>query len=207
MRARRTTTVLSVLAAVTVGHLIASRAETGLGDKPFVTSASEGRVAHLTYADVEVTDVTPARYVVPQVSTELARLAGGVYLFVSVKATATRETTTFYGAYLVDQSGRQYRASAKAECALTLESGPGIPAYAVYCFDVPTDRLAGLHLELGRGSLIYSTFQGDAIADIDLGITAADQRSWPKTDDAYLAEATSLAPIELESVTLTETGS
>jgi hypothetical protein len=198
---------VSLLAALTVGHLIASHAEIGLGNQPFITSASEGRVADLTYADVEVTDVTPARYVVPQVSTELARMAGGVYLLVSVKVTATREPTTFYGAYLVDHSGRQYHASAKAGCTILLKSGTGVPAYAVYCFDVPTDRLAGLRLQIGRGSLTYSTFQGDEIADLDLGISAADQQSWPKTDDAYLAETTSRAPIELETVTLKQTGS
>jgi hypothetical protein len=207
VRGRRTATVVSLLGALTVGHLIASRAETGLGDQPFVTSAAEGHVAHLTYGDVEVTDVTPARYVVPQVSTELARIAGGVFLLVSVKATATREPTTFYGAYLVDQSGRQYYASAKAECALLLKSGTGVPAYAVYCFDVPPDRLAGLRLQMGRGSLTYGTFQGDELADIDLGITASDAQSWSTTEDAYLAESSSRAPIELESVTLTETGS
>ena len=207
MRARRTVTVVSLLAALTVGHLIASRSETSLGNQSFVTAASDGEVAQLTYGKVEVTDVTPARYVVPQDSTELARMAAGVFLLVSVKATASREPTTFLGAYLVDEDGRQYRASAKAECAQSVTSGTGVAAYAVYCFDVPTERLAGLRLELGRGSLIYSTFQGDAVADLDLGISVADERSWPETDDAYLAEATSLDPIELESVTLTETGS
>ena len=207
MRARRTTTVVSLLAALTVGHLIASRTEPGISGDPFVTSASEGHAARLAYGDVEVLDVTPAKYVVPQVSTELARMAGGVYLFVSVKATATREPTTFYGAYLVDESGRQYYASAKAECAQVLNGGTGVPAYAVYCFDVPPDRLEGLRLQMGRGSLTYGTFQGDDMADIDLGIAAADEQAWAKTDDAFLAESTSRSPIELESVTLKETGS
>ena len=123
------------------------------------------------------------------------------------RQTASREPTTFLGSYLVDEDGREYRASAKAECAHLLTSGTGVPTYGVYCFDVPTDRLAGLRLQLGRGSLIYSTFQGDAVADVDLGITKGDERSWPETDDAFLAETTSLNPIELESVTLTQTGS
>ena len=85
-----------------------------------------------------------------------------------------------------------------------LQSGTGVPAYAVYCFDVPTDRLAGLRLQTGRG-VARSTRPSKAttIADIDLGITAADERSWPQTDDAYLAETSSRAPIELQSVTLT----
>ena len=139
---------------------------------------------------MEVTDVTPAKYVVPQVSTELARMAGGVFLLVSVKATATREPIVFHGAYLVDQSGRQYHASAKAECALGLESGTGVPAYAVYCFDVPTDRLAGLRLQMGRGSLIYSTVPGRRDGrhrPRDHGrrraVLAGDRRRLPRRDE------------------------
>jgi len=207
VRARRTTTVVSILAALTVGHLVISRSQpAGDEDLPFLTSSSLGRVAHLGYADMEVTDVTPAEYVVPQVSTELARIASGVFVLVSVKVTATSEPTTLYGAYLLDDRDRQYRASDKAGCAGVVTSGTGVPVYAVYCFDVPTDRLAGLRLQIGRGSLTYSTFQGDAMADIDLRIRPSDETSWPKTEDAYLAESTSREPIELQSVTLEQTG-
>jgi hypothetical protein len=69
---------------------------------------------------------------------------------------------------------------------------------------VPASALAGLHLRIGRGSLVYSTLQGDAVADVDLGISQADEASWPRTDDAFVAETTSREPLELRSVTLQE---
>ena len=209
MRARRPTAALAIIAALALGQQITSHLDLEGGglDDPFLETAALGQVAHLSYGDVEVTDVRPARHVVPQVSTELARIASGVYVLVSVKVTALREPTSFLAAYLLDSEGRQFQPSAKAECAINVKSFTGVPAYALFCFDMPTEALAGLHLQIGRGSQTYSTLQGDGVADIDLGISEADERSWPATEDAFLAEMTSREPIELQSVTLQDVGS
>jgi hypothetical protein len=206
MRARRAMSALAVIAALVVGQQVTSRLdldEHGTDD-PFLEPAALNQVAHLTYGDVQVTDVRPARHVVPQVSTELARIASGVFVLVSVKVTALREPTHFLAAYLVDDEGREFRPSAKAQCATNVKSYTGVPAYALFCFDVPANALAGLHLHIGRGSLVYSTLQGDGVADVDLGISEADETSWPRTEDAFLAEMTSREPLELRSVTLQE---
>jgi hypothetical protein len=203
VRGRRTTTVVSVIAALAVGHGITSRLDVSeTEDEPFLEAAQVGEVARVPYGDVEVTDVRPARYVVPRVSTELARIAAGVFVLVSVRVTASREPISFQAAYLVDDRGREYRSSAKADCGLSVESSTGIPAYVLFCFDVPPEALSGLRLRLARGNLIYSTLQGDAVADVDLGISAADEKSWPDTQDAFLAETTTREPFELTSITV-----
>lgn len=205
MRLRRTASTLSIVVALGLGHLITTRLDLEAGDAdPFFTTGSIGKVVHLSYGDVEVTHVQAAKYISPQITTELARLAAGVFVMVSVKLTATREPTVFAAAYLVDDHGRQLRASNRSECAFSAESRTGLPEYAVFCFDVPPESLAGLHLQVGRGSLTYSTLQSDAVADIDLEISAADENAWAKTQDAYGAESTSDEPITLQKVTLTQ---
>ena len=83
---------------------------------------------------------------------------------------------------------------------INLETKTGVPAYALFCFDVPTSRLAGMRIQLGRGSLIYCDTQGDDLADVDLGISKTDAKAWATTDDAYAPASTSEEPIELETV-------
>lgn len=205
MRARRTTTIVSVVAALTVGYGITSRLDISEDEfEPFLEAARVGEVVRLPYGDVEVTDVRPARHVASQISTELARIATGVFVLVSVKVTATREPTAFRAAYLVDERGREFHTSAKADCASSVESPTGIPTYALFCFDVPPEVLSGLRLRLARGNLTYFTVNGDAMADVDLGISAADEETWPDTEDAILAETTSNEPFELQTVSLEE---
>lgn len=201
---RRVASTLAIVLSLAAGHQITSRLELGLDSEPFFTAGSAGKPVHLVYGDVEVTDVRPAKYVAPEISTELVKRAAGVFVMVSVKVTATREPTSFNAAYLVDEQGRHLRASNRSGCASSVKSPTGIPGYAVYCFDVPTDLLAGLHLQLGRGSLIYSTLQSDAVADIDLGISSADEKAWAKTEDAVGAATSSDQPIELQTVSLTQ---
>jgi hypothetical protein len=205
VRFRRTASTLSILVALAVGHLITSRLDVGTREAaPFFTSGSVGKAVHLSYADIEVTDVQPAKYLSPQISTELARLAAGVFVMVAVTLTATREPTIFAAAYLVDDEGRQLRSSNRSECAFSAKGQTGLPEYAVFCFDVPPDRLAGLHLQIGRGSLTFSTLQSDAVADIDLGVDSTDEKAWADTEDAYGSQSTSDEPIELQKVTLTQ---
>ena len=67
---------------------------------------------------------------------------------------------------------------------------------------MPPEVLSGLRLRLARGSLTYFTVNGDAMADVDLGISAAEEETWRDTEDAILAETTSDEPFELRTVTL-----
>jgi hypothetical protein len=203
VRARTVGSTVAILAALALGNVINTHLQVNRDQlEPVLESGRVGEVAHLTYGDVEVTDVRPAMYVAPQFSDELVRKASGVYLLVSVKATATREPTLFAAAYLQDSEGRQYRSSSKADCALNIDGNTGVPAYALYCFDVPPRALAGMRFQLSRGNLTFSTLAGDHLADIDLGISAADEATWADTDAAYGAESTTREPFELQKVTL-----
>jgi hypothetical protein len=203
VRAPRVTSALAIMAALVVGNLINTRLDVNSEQlDPVAETGRIGEVTRLTYGDVEVTDVRPAEYVASQFSDELASKAGGVYLLVTVTVTATREPTIFLAAYLEDSEGRQYRSSSKAGCAINVKSGTGVPAYALFCFDVPPETLAGMRFELSRGNLTYSTLRGDDLADVDLGIGGGDEASWRDTDAVYLAETTSREPIELDTVTL-----
>jgi hypothetical protein len=199
---------VAILAALAVGNVVNTRLDVNAQQlDPVAEAGGLGKVAHLSYGDVEVTDVRPAEYVGSQFSDELASKAGGVYVLVAVTVTATREPTSFLAAYLEDADGRQYRSSAKAGCAINVRSGTGVPAYALFCFDVPPDALAGMRFQLSRGNLTYSTLGGDDLADVDLGIGSQDEASWRDSHDVYLAETTSREPIELRTVTLDQVAS
>jgi len=203
VRAPRLTATVAILAALAVGNVINTRLDVNTEQlHPVAEEGRIGKVTHLTYGDVEVTDVRPAEYVAPRFGDDLSPKAGGVFVLVSVKVTATREPTLFLSAYLEDSRGRRYRAASKANCAINVDGGTGIPVYALFCFDVAPQALAGLRFELSRGNLIYSTLNGDHLADVDLGISDADEASWRDTDAVYLAETTSLEPFELQEVTL-----
>ena len=208
MIARRGLAVVGVVAAVAVGHLITTHLDVNNGNVgPFVRTAEVGEVGHLSYADVQVTEVRPAKYVAGLTSTDYAKQAGGVFVLVAVTVTATRESTIFLSQHLVDEDDRRYETSDRASCGINVKTKTGVPAYALFCFDVPTSRLAGMRFQLGRGSPILSDTRGDDLAEVDLGISETDAQAWATTDDAYAPASTSDEPIELETVELTQESS
>ena len=208
MIARRGLAVVGVVAAVAVGHLITTHLDVNNGNVgPFVRTAEVGEVGHLSYADVQVTEVRPAKYVAGLTSTDYAKQAGGVFVLVAVTVTATRESTIFLSQHLVDEDDRRYETSDRASCGINVKTKTGVPAYALFCFDVPISRLAGMRFQLGRGSPILSDTRGDDLAEVDLGISETDAQAWATTDDAYAPASTSDEPIELETVELTQESS
>lgn len=205
MRARRTTAVVAVVAALAVGQVITSHADvTGADVSPFVRTGDVGDVVHLSYAEVRVTDVVPAHYLAPAVSTELARLAGGVFVVVLAELTATREPTQFEQGWLVDEEDRIYLGSKKSECTPNPTSPTGVTTYTMFCFDVPADELAGLHFRVARGDLLTDRTDRDDLADVDLGISRTDEREWAKTEVAYGVVQSDIEPFELQEITLEE---
>jgi hypothetical protein len=206
--ARRVAAVLGLAAAVAIGHLVTTHLDINRGDVgPFVRSAQLGEVAHLSYADVQVTDVRPARYVAGSSSTDYARLAAGVFVLVTVKVTATRESTRFRARYLVDEEDRLYEISHRADCGGTVETKTGVPAYALFCFDVPPSKLAGMRFQIARGDPTFSDTESDGLAEVELDISAEDAEAWDATEDTYDPVSTSDEPIELVTVDLTQEGS
>ena len=202
---QRVLSALAVLVALALGQVVTDRLDReSKDDPPFLRNADLGEVAHLTYGEVEVTDVRPAQFLAPQASDELARIAGGVFVLVSTKVVATREPTHFLTARLVGRDGREYQPSARSTCDAFPSGDTGLPSYTMLCFDVPASALAGLHFQTSRGSQNDDSIRGDDMADVDLGISAADAEEWASTDAVYLVEPAALEPFELRTVTLTE---
>ena len=87
-------------------------------DPPFFREAAVGQVAHLDVrrrrGDRRPPGPVPR---VPQLSDELARIAGGVFVLVSTKVTATREPTRFLTARLVDRDGLRVPAVPQVDAA------------------------------------------------------------------------------------------
>lgn len=205
MIGRRLAQGVAILATLTVAQVVTDRWDlVSHEDPPFVRHAELGHVAHLSYADVEVTDVRPAQHLSPQDSEELARKAGGVFVLVTAKLTATRAPVGFYTVRLVGSDGRIYETSQKSTCDPSATSATGIPTYALFCFDVPTGALPGLHFQVARGSNLGNDIDGDDLADIDLRISTHDAATWKGTTAAYLVEPADIRPLELRTVTLTE---
>jgi hypothetical protein len=199
---------VGLAAAVGVGHLVTTHLDINSGDiGPFVESAGLGEVVHLSYADVQVTDVRPAKYVAGATSTDYARLAAGIFVLVTVKVTATRESTLFLTRNLLDEDDRLYETSNRADCGINVETKTGVPAYALFCFDVPPSKLEGMRFQIARGDPSYDDTMSDDLADVDLDISAGDAKAWTATEDVYDPQSTSDLPIELETVDLTQDGS
>jgi hypothetical protein len=204
----RLTGAVVLVASLWVGHVVTSELDINeVNTDPFLRSGTVGKPVHLAYADVEVTDVQPAQYIAPTDKTQLARIAGGVFVVVLTEVTPTRASEEMLDVHLEDADGRVYLRSAKADCANITGSKAAVPNYAMFCFDVPKKALAGLRLRMARGSTIYDTTRGDDMADIDLGISVADAETWAGTTTAYGQEKTSDRPIELQEITLTQVDS
>jgi hypothetical protein len=205
VRGQRTTAVVAVLAALAVGQVITSQVDVVGGDySPYVRSGELGGSVRLSYAEVKVTDVRPARYLAPPVSTDLVRMAGDVFVVVMAELTATREPTMFTQGWLTDTQDRVYASSAKSECTPNPTGSTGVTTYTMFCFDVPAEVLAGLHFRVARGALDVGETRGDDLADIDLGISEADEAEWPEVEVAYGVEQSQIEPFELREITLDE---
>ncbi|MCP2264913.1 DUF4352 domain-containing protein [Promicromonospora thailandica] len=166
-----------VLGAVTAGCALVTYLPQDQGlDTPVVVEGVPGETLDLTYAELTVTDVRVADTL--EGTTETA-VAGGTFLVVDVTWRATRTQTTFAGAEVTDSQGRRFWPSALGDCAASATSQPGYAWRATYCFDVPEDALAGATVRLARGSQSeeHAEQRRDAVAVVDLGITAGAART------------------------------
>lgn len=194
---------VGLAAALAVGHWLTTTFEDGGGgNAPFVRTGAVDEIVELSYAEVRVNDVRPAHRLLGPLSVSRSTQASGVYVVASVELTATREPTYFFTTQLLDAQDRLYLPSKKSECDAPVDSTTEVPTYAMLCFEVPTDRLAGLRLQVGRGSALNDSTRHDDLAEVDLGISEADEEDWATTDVAYRVVSASIEPFELETVDL-----
>lgn len=163
-----------VVGAVTAGCALVTALPQDEGlDDPIVVEGAVGETLDLDYAELTVTDVRVADTVAGVAETALA---GGTFVVVDVTWRATQQATTFAGAEISDTRGRRYWPAALGDCAGSASAEPGYAWRATYCFDVPQEALAGATVRLARGSQSedHAEQRRDAVAVVDLGITAGE---------------------------------
>lgn len=186
-----------VIAAMGLGRLITDHLPTGdVADQPFFRPGTVGKPVALKYADVTVTGV----HVTPTVLGNPGSAAGGRWLIVDVTATATTEPTVLAGFFLIDGQERRWIASNRGpDCVLSLSSSTGVTQYGSICFDIPEKALEGARLMVARGAWDSheSYFRRDDVAEIDLGIKAADvSRLWAGKDGINVKQSGPIPPEE-----------
>lgn len=208
MRASRTVTVVAVVAALAVGRALTSFADRGSTSfPPFEAYGEVGAPVELAYGEVTVTDVRPARYVAGLTSGDLSALAAGVWVLVSVEATASDEPLSLRTPVLRDTDGRVLRDATRSDCPQLLRLSTGVPTYGLFCFDVDPDDLAGLAFEVSRGAVdADESIRGDHVAVVDLGISEDDEEEWSATEAAYSPVQQQYWPFELTEIPLEPAG-
>jgi hypothetical protein len=162
-------------------------------DTPFVVKGAVGETLDLTYAELTVTDVRVADTVA---GFSDAAAAGGTFVVIDATWRATQGETHFSGAEITDRQGRRFWATNAAECSATAAAQPGYAWRTTYCFDVPRDALEGATVRLARGDddEDHADQRRDAVAVVDLGITAREADQLWETTETVSPEAPGYAP-------------
>lgn len=195
---RRTIAIAAfVIAAMGLGRLITDHLPTSdVADEPFFRAGTVGKTVSLDYADVTVTGV----HVAPTILGNPGAVAGGRWLIVDVTAVATKKPVMLAGFFLVDGQDRRWIASNRGpDCTTSLRTATGVKHYGSICFDIPEKARTGARLMVTRGNWDSheSYFRRDDVADIDLGIKAADVRAlWDQKDGINVEASGPVAPEE-----------
>ncbi|GEM_PF-825420 len=191
--ARRVGAAAAVLAALAVGHVVTTAFP--VDDRvtaSFLRPVAVGETAALRYADVTVGEPTGSTVLDPDDGTLLA--TPGVWLVVPVTIEARGEPRALGFAELLGGDGRTYAVATGARSSfLPGTAQPGVARYATLRVEVPADALPGARLRLG---LEQKDQRRDDVAEIDLGLTAADADAWAADDTPVLAAAWSDDPPE-----------
>ena len=145
--------------------------------RPFLRPVAVGEAVQLRYAELRPTAVDGAP--VLDRGAEPPMQSPGLWVVTTVTVTPTLDAETLRHATFVDGKGRELTQGSRNElrCATAV---PGVPTECVVAFEVAVDAAAGSHLRLARSG---QEVRGDDMADIDLGITPAQARTWAARTD------------------------
>ncbi len=189
--ARRAGTVLLVLAALALGRAVTSALPAGeLAAEPFVRSGEVGTDIGLRYATV--TAGAPEGSMVAEASGSLMATPG-VWVLVPLTVVAQGEPRRLGYAAVVGSDGVTYAANGMRSQLSLSRATPGIPHYGAVLVELPPEAAVGAHLRL---ALDFWDQRADDLADIDLGITAADVERWQATSDPVTLPFASDTPPE-----------
>jgi hypothetical protein len=98
-----------------------------------------------------------------------------VWIVIPMKIVTKGKPAEVKYAAIEDRRGRTYLADGARSQYSPGVSQPGIPRYASVVVEVPEDAVQGARLRVALNSL---DTRRDDMADIDLGLTAADATAW-----------------------------
>lgn len=145
--------------------------------RPFLHPVTVGQTVELRYAELRPTAVDGAP--VLDRGSNPPMQSPGLWVVTKVTVTPTLDAETLRHATFVDGRERELSLGGRNElqCATAV---PGVATECVVSFEVATDAAAGSHLRLARSA---QDVRGDDMADVDLGITAAEVRAWAARTD------------------------
>jgi hypothetical protein len=138
---------------------------------PFVRAAAVGERVELRTVTLEVESVSGARSI-DDFGSEL--VSPGVWVVVTYAVVATQENAGIGYAELRDARGRVWVAQHGRSQNLCAPEPPGVRNGCVAQFEVPLDAVPTLRLRLSPA--MEQRF--DAVAEVDLGLGAADARDF-----------------------------
>ncbi|MCD4525218.1 hypothetical protein [Nocardioides sp. cx-173] len=141
------------------------------GAEPHVRTGAVGEAIDLRTATVTVDEVfgttTVERY-------GAAMVSPGLWVVVHYSVVPTEENASITFAELRDAEGRVWGTVGRNTNSC-VESAPGLTAHCTVFMEVPPDALPTLRLRLAR---LSRDTRFDALAEIDLGLTATDAESF-----------------------------
>jgi hypothetical protein len=187
--ARRAGAGVLIIAALAAGRAVTTAYDDDTGlDDPFVVAGSLGEPVSLRYADVTATGVDGSTLVSP----DLGLRTTGVWLVIPLKIVTKGEPADVRYAAVEDTRGRVYVANGDRSQYQPGVAQPGVPRYASVLVELPVDAVAGAHLRVALDSLDQ---RRDDMADIDLGLTEVEARTWAaRTDKLQVPEPASTPP-------------
>jgi hypothetical protein len=170
---RRAGTAGLILAALAAGRVVtgAFQADDSIS-APFLRAGTIGKPVSLRYADVTAGHVDGSRCV--SVETSILQTPG-VFVVVPLTIVAKGKPVNLQYAALVDRQGRTFLATGSRSPFEPGTSQPGLARYASVVVEVPLEAVPGAHLRIALNSLDQ---RRDDMADIDLGLTAAQAAGW-----------------------------
>jgi hypothetical protein len=169
----RTGTAALILAALAAGQVVTGAFQSDDAiSAPFRRAGTIGSAVSLRYADVMATRVAGSRCL--SVGATALRTPA-VFVVVALTIAATGKPADLGYAALRDRHGRTFLATGSRSSFVPGTAQPGIPRYANVVVEVPQDAVAGAHLRIALDGLDQ---RRDDMADIDLGLTAAQAAGW-----------------------------
>jgi hypothetical protein len=190
---RRVGAAALILAALAAGRAVTTAF--GVDDAvsaPFLRAGTLGRAVSLRYADVTATSVLGSTCVSNGVGATAGMRTPGVFVVIPVVIVTKGKPADIRYAALRDRTGRTFVASGSRSSFLPGTGQPGVPRYASITVEVPPDAVAGMHLRIALDGLDQ---RRDDMADIDLGLTAADTAEWTRSGTTIaIPEGSDLPP-------------